>query len=171
MHDKMKQITSVFFFLFFIPCLIGQNKYAVIYDAINAVLKIQKIESLCEQTSKIKFVDFTISELIQWCKNDSIPEEYQLKIDSSFLKPQLDKGGSYIRSIKWDREQITPSTKLMKNARHYYSLPYFINKKRDAFITFHSISNGSLTNTSCVEAYQKVYNQWRLVCVFPILRK
>jgi len=168
MHDKMKQISSVFLFVFFSLCLEGQNKYVEIYDAINAVIKIQKIESLCEKTATIKFMDFTVSELIRWCKNNSIPDEYQLRIDSSFLQPPLVKSRS---SIKWDRKQISSSTKLMKNAMHYCSLPYFINKKRDAFIICHSVSNGSLTNTGSVEVYQKVNNQWRLICVFPILKK
>ena len=168
MHDKMKQITCVSFFFFFTFHLVGQNKSVAIYDAINAVIKLQKIEALCEKTTTIKFVDYTVSEIIRWCKNDSIPDEYQLRIDSSCLQPPLDQRRNF---IKWNREQITPSTRLMENAIHYCSLPYFINKKRDAFIIYHTISDESLKNTCSVEAYQKVYNQWRLICVFPILKR
>ncbi len=52
MHDKMKQISSVFLFIMFSLCLEGQNKYVEIYDTINVVIKIQKIESLCEKTEQ-----------------------------------------------------------------------------------------------------------------------
>ncbi|NOX86551.1 MAG: hypothetical protein GXO86_11420, partial [Chlorobi bacterium] len=99
------------------------------------------------------------NEFIDWCTKTGDERIDLSQVDSVFIMEQI----SRYNEIKWDKKRIDKKIKIRKKSIDYFTIPLFLNKKKDLIIVFHRQYLGPLAAERKYELYKKVNNKWKLI--------
>lgn len=130
---------------------------------LNALVESYDIESLSRNSRALVIPDPKQHEFIDYCINNEDKFDYSL-VDSSFIVEQT----SLFNQIKWDKRKLEREIKITKKATHYFSIPLFLNSRKDIVIVYHSEYYGPLAASGMYEMYRKIDNKWILKTIMLI---
>jgi hypothetical protein len=155
----MKRIISIGIIITLLTSnLFSQVQENDIYDVLNEILKLNKVESLQLSSKAFDIPNPIQHEFIEWCINQAENKIDKSLVDSAFIIEQTKK----FNELKWNKKKIEKEIEIQKKATHYFSIPLFLNERKDIVIVYHSEYYGPLAASGTYEMYQKINNKWKL---------
>jgi hypothetical protein len=156
-------------FLFFVIITISCSSFAQVshdelYDVINQVVKANKDHTLAPKAEV-----FPLSRLNEFIENSlqlggtNSNIDLRTNVDMTYIAQQL----RALERISWDVRRLDPAILIQKQGTHSYSIPLFLNDRKDLVLLNHVLSTGSAACCSELELYMKVGDQWKLIRDLP----
>jgi hypothetical protein len=128
------------------------------YEVLNVLVERYNIESLKRESRQIEIPNPRQHQFIEWCINQAEDKIDSSLVDSTFIVKQT----SIFSRLKWEKIKILKKIKITKKATHYFSIPLFLNSRKDIVIVYHAEYYGPLSATGTYEMFQKIDNKWIL---------
>ena len=144
--------------------LISQVSENDFYEVLNQLVEINNVEILSKRAKSLNIENPLKHEFIDWCINATDEKIELSQIDSAFIMEQIHR----FSIIKWEKKRINRKIKLKKKAVDYFTIPLFLNKKKDLIVIYHSQYSGPLAAEAKYELYQKIGENWKLINLFLI---
>lgn len=160
----MRKLFTLLLFTAISYCSSAQVSNDELYDVINHVMKANTNHTL---TPKAEI--FPLSRLNEFIKyslqlggrDDNF--DLRSKVDMTYIAQQL----RAVEQITWDVRRLDPTIIIQNKGTHSYSIPLFLNDRKDLVLLNHVLSTGSAACCSELELYMKVGDQWKLIRDLP----
>ena len=136
-----------------------------LYDVINHVMKANTNHTLAPKAeifplSRLnEFIEYSLQ--LGGREDDNF--DLRSNVDMTYIAQQL----RAVEQITWDVRRLDPTIIIQKHGTHSYSIPLFLNDRKDLVLLNHVLSTGSAACCSELELYMKVGNQWKLIRDLP----
>jgi len=139
--------------------IFGQVDEQDIYNFLNQVIDINNVKVLSKKAKPLDIENPYQHEFIEWCINTGDDRIELSQIDSIFISKQINR----YSELKWDKKKIYKKIRIKRKSIDYFSIPLFLNEKKDLIIIYHSQYSRPLAYEGKYELYKKVNDKWELI--------